>query len=110
MIRFEQLKTKPALMKCLTGLTVEGFRALLASFEIAYQAALDRREAERGTPRQRQGVPTRKVQGVTKDESNALVRLADALAGFVVDALKGDSEAIKSLYSQALRRGELVEV
>jgi len=40
MIRFEQLKNKPALMKCLTGLTVEGFMSLLVAFERAYEVDL----------------------------------------------------------------------
>ena len=40
MLRFEQLKSKLALLKCLTGLSVEGFVALLVSFEAAYAADL----------------------------------------------------------------------
>ena len=47
MIHFDQLKNKPALLKCLTGLTVEGFMALLAAFEVAYEANATKREAHR---------------------------------------------------------------
>lgn len=54
MIRFEQLKNKPALLKCLTVLTVEGFLALLAAFEVAYEADLARRDRQRSRPRQRE--------------------------------------------------------
>jgi hypothetical protein len=54
MIRFEQLKNKPAMLKCLTGLTVEGFLALLPAFAVAYANDLDQRDEQRGTPRQRE--------------------------------------------------------
>jgi len=53
MLRFETLKKKPAMVKCLTGETVEGFLALLAAFEVAYEQELARRDRERGVPRQR---------------------------------------------------------
>jgi hypothetical protein len=54
MIHFEQLKNKPIMLKCLTGLTVEGFQALLPAFEVAYEADLARRDAQRKVPRQRE--------------------------------------------------------
>ena len=54
MIQFEQLKNKPAMLKCLTGLTVEGFMALLPAFAVAYAVDWDQRDAHRGTPRQRE--------------------------------------------------------
>jgi hypothetical protein len=54
MICFEQLKNKPAMLKCLTGLTVEGFMALLPAFAVAYAVDWDHRDAQRGTPRQRE--------------------------------------------------------
>ncbi len=41
MIRFEQLKSKPAMPKCLTGLALEGFLALLPTFAGAYANHLD---------------------------------------------------------------------
>src|SRR5271157_2219425 len=41
------------MMKCLTGLTVEGFMALLPAFEVAYETDLARRDALRNSPRQR---------------------------------------------------------
>jgi hypothetical protein len=58
----------------------------------------------------RYGVPTRKVMGVAKDESNALTRLADSIAGFVGDALKGRFKEIKELYERAKREQILIEV
>jgi len=54
MIRFEQLKTKPAMLKCLTGLTVEGFLALLPAFAAAYDVDLNQRDEQREVPRQRE--------------------------------------------------------
>lgn len=54
MIRFEQLKNKPAMLKCLTGLTMDGFLALLPAFAVAFTAHLDQRDTQRGTPRQRE--------------------------------------------------------
>lgn len=57
----------------------------------------------------RLGVHPRKVQGVTKDENNALVRLADAVAGFVRDVLDGDEEA-KVLFDDAVAGKILNEV
>lgn len=56
------------------------------------------------------GVPNKKVQGVTKDENNALVRLADSIAGFVRDVLDGDEGELRRLFEQARQRGVLVEV
>lgn len=54
MIHFEQLKNKPAMLKCLTGLTVEGFVALLPAFETAYQADVEQRDKQRTKRRQRE--------------------------------------------------------
>jgi hypothetical protein len=54
MIRFDQLKNKPAMLKCLTGLTVEGFLALLPAFAVAYNVDLNPRDGQRGIPRQRE--------------------------------------------------------
>jgi len=48
--------------------------------------------------------------GVARDESNALTRLADAIAGFVGDALNGHFREIKELYERARREGILIEV
>lgn len=55
------------------------------------------------------GISTHKVQGVTKDENNSLVRFADAVAGFVRDVLDGDRGEAKKLFEQAVRAGALIE-
>jgi hypothetical protein len=54
------------------------------------------------------GIAVRKVRGA-RDESDELIRLADAVAGFVRDALEGSS-AMQALFDQALRRGVIREV
>jgi hypothetical protein len=54
------------------------------------------------------GVNVRKVRGA-RDESEPIVRLADAVAGFVRDFLEGQSYAAK-LYEKALRDGIFSEL
>jgi len=56
------------------------------------------------------GIRVRKVRGVTKDENNALTRLADTVAGFVRDALESRSDELQSLYREAIRKQVLIEV
>ncbi len=53
MIRFEQLKTKPQILNCLTGLSMAGFLELLPAFGAAYETDLTQRDERRATPRQR---------------------------------------------------------
>ena len=52
-------------------------------------------------------VHARKIVGV-RDESDPLIRLADALAGFVRDALEGKPD-IRPVYDYALRAEKIVE-
>lgn len=49
------------------------------------------------------------VRGVSKDENSSLIRLADAIAGFVRDALEGGAEE-SHLWRWALREGRLRDV
>ena len=58
----------------------------------------------------RLGIPTKQVRGVGRDENNALVRLADAVAAFVRDALGGDTPEVVALFERCKRRGLLIEV
>lgn len=51
---------------------------------------------------------TDKIRGV-RDESDEFIRLADALAGFVWDALEGDSYALP-LYRAAIRQGWIIKL
>lgn len=48
-------------------------------------------------------IKVRKVRGV-RDQSDAFIRLADAVAGFVRDYLEGD-KIMKKLYEDAIKRG-----
>jgi len=54
-------------------------------------------------------IRVRKVRGVRKDESDALIRLADALCGFVRGAVEGQ-EAMQGLLEQGKRTGFLKEL
>lgn len=65
---------------------------------------------EYGSELRKLGVPTRKVQGVTRDENNSLTRLADAIAGFIRDVLDRKNEDTKRLFRQAIKNESLVEV
>ncbi len=60
-----------------------------------------------GSELRKLGISTRKVQGVTKDENNALVRLADAIAGFVMDALTQRDNATQVLFKRMSGNGVL---
>jgi hypothetical protein len=98
--------------------TVEGIARVLRYFEAAqgyktfvYIDALSKsKRREYGALLRKSGVSTYKVQGVTKEENNALVRLADAIAGFVRDALDGDSDEIVALFEEAKSASTLIEV
>lgn len=65
---------------------------------------------EYGSELRKLGVHTRKVQGVNKDENNALIRLADAVAGFVRDVVDGEKGEIQELFKKAIKDGRLVEI
>lgn len=56
------------------------------------------------------GLPVRRIKAVRKDEADALIRLADSVAGFVKDALDGKSDEIKELFIKAKKDRVLVEV
>ncbi len=58
----------------------------------------------------RLGVPVRKVRGIRKDEHNALIRLADAVAGFVRDAIESRNGDVKALFERAEQEGFLVHI
>ena len=53
MIRFEQLKNKPQILSCLTGLSLAAFLELLPAFGAAYETDLGQRDEQRARPRQR---------------------------------------------------------
>lgn len=53
-------------------------------------------------------VKVKKVRGV-RDQSDALIRLADAIAGFIRDYLEGD-QVMKELYDKASKSGIIRQV
>lgn len=63
-----------------------------------------------GSELRKLGIPTRKVQGVNKDENNALIRLADAVAGFVRDVIDEEKGEIQQLFKEAMKNGYLIEI
>lgn len=65
---------------------------------------------EYGAQLRKLGIHTKKVQGIPKDESNALIRLADAISGFIRDAIDTSDENAKQIFSQATHAKILVEV
>ena len=76
MIHYEALKNKPAMLKCLTGLTVEGFKALLGAFAVAYEVDVKQRDEQRDRPRQR---------GRGAGQKGALPTVEDKLAFILVN-------------------------
>ncbi len=50
------------------------------------------------------------VRGVARDESSPLIRLADALAGFVNDARDFENKDVVMLFGRVMARGVLVRV
>src|SRR3972149_4341610 len=70
MIRFEQLKNKPQMLSCLSGLSLAAFMALLPAFEAAYEMDWAQRDQQRATPRQR---------GHGAGQKGALPRIEDKL-------------------------------
>jgi len=63
-----------------------------------------------GNELRRLGVRTSKVVGVRREESDALIRLADACCGFVRQALMGTNENMKKLFEEAKKQGYLKDV
>lgn len=96
----------------LTILTVA--KSILYKAKDGYKASvfvdgLDRVEIRKFTAGLRKlHIQTRKVRGL-RDESDTLIRLADAFCGFIRDYIEGE-EYTKELYSRAKRKGILISV
>lgn len=65
---------------------------------------------EYGSQLRKLGVSTHKVQGVSKDENNALIRLADTIAGFVRDVSDGEKGEVQKIFKEAKKSGGLIEI
>lgn len=57
----------------------------------------------------RHGIRIKKVRGVKKDENDALIRLADAICGFVRNALTRQTE-LRDLFQRGLSNGVLIDL
>lgn len=55
------------------------------------------------------GIPVKKVRGVRREESDALIRLADGVCGWVRDTHAEDVE-LRALFAQAIRKGIVRDV
>jgi len=79
-----------------------------------YEAAvfidgLSRAEERRiGAGLHKGGIRVKKVRGIV-DEADAMIRLADAVAGFVRNVLEGDVE-YRTIYELGLRTGTICEL
>jgi hypothetical protein len=63
-----------------------------------------------GTELRHLGIRTSKVVGIRREESNALIRLADAFCGFVRQALVGKDAKMIKLFEKAKKGGYINEV
>lgn len=85
-------------------------RAILAHVEGEYKAtvlvdALQDAHVQRfGAVLRQMHIRTKKIRGVKKDETDALIRLADALCGFTRNAASGNANLLK-LLSKAEEEG-----
>jgi len=98
------------------GLTVWTIaRAILAQVQEPYKVTVlvdglpRSREREIGKRLRRLGIRTRKIRGVKKDENDALMRLADAICGFVRAAIEGQQE-MKELFEGAVKVDILIDL
>lgn len=67
------------------------------------------RKREYGTLLRQKGVRQFDLHGVAKEESDACLRLADALAGFVRDAIEQQTDELHNLFKVAVSKGILVK-
>lgn len=68
MLNYFKIKEKPRILRSFTGLTPKAFERLVAAFRQAYEQDLDRRDAERPTPRLRRRGGGRKATLATVED------------------------------------------
>ena len=74
-LNYAKVKDKPGLLQSLTGLTPQAFAQSLAPFRRAYEEDLDRRDAQRPTPRQRRRGGGRKATLATIEDKLLFILL-----------------------------------
>ena len=83
-------------------------------FIISVDALGEKDRRRYGSELHKLGVPSRQVKGVKREESNALIRLADSICGFIRDVIeekpKKNDERLIKLYKKAIGEGVLIEV
>lgn len=83
----------------------------MTSTHIVYIDALGKQKAREYLRRIRIcGVHVKQVKGIRKDENDALLRLSDAIAGFVLDAYEKPKREVAKLFRQMIERGMLIKV
>ncbi|RJR14850.1 hypothetical protein C4579_03575 [Candidatus Microgenomates bacterium] len=57
-------------------------------------------------------IPSRRIKGIKRDESNALIRFADSMCGFLRDLTesKGKDKELQSLYKVAVKNSLLIKI
>lgn len=65
---------------------------------------------EYGARLRHMGLPVRRIKAIRKDEADALIRLADSVAGFVRDAIDDKSVEITEVFKKARKDGVIIEV
>lgn len=56
------------------------------------------------------GIASKKVKGVRRDESNALIRLADSICGYLRDGIETNELKTDTLYQNAITHGVLIQM
>jgi hypothetical protein len=65
---------------------------------------------EYGAALRKLGLRGHEIKSISRDENDALIRLADAVAGFVRDAITGESKRVHDLFDQGLNNNILVSI
>lgn len=77
--------------------------------EVYVDGITQAKQAEYATELRKAGVRVRRVHRA-RDESYALIRLADAVAGFVREVVEGEDKETVALLERAKRRGMITEL
>ncbi|MBI2040461.1 hypothetical protein HYT18_05330 [Candidatus Microgenomates bacterium] len=106
----KEYKTQTILTITKAVFTVRNFKE--HRFIVAVDGLSQKDQKYYGSELRKLGVPSREVKGIARDQTNALIRLADSIAGFVRDIIenKDKDEKLKLLYKKAIQENVLVEV
>lgn len=92
--------------------SIKGFKN--HKFIISVDALGEKDRRYYGSELHKLGVPSRQVKGVKRELSNALIRLADSVCGFIRDVIeknyKKKDEKLTLVYKKAIKEEVLIEV